>query len=169
LLFIIILTAAIGYNFGGNSPSEADDYLRIHIRANSNDEDDQAVKYVVRDGVINFLTPLLADCSDKRDAYNALKNAAPSLAAEADKILKENGFSYTSRAEVRNEDFPTRIYDGITLSAGNYTALIIELGEGNGDNWWCVAYPPLCFTGSENVKYKSKIAEIISGFFSKEK
>ena len=64
------------------------------------------------------------------------------------------------------ERFPTRVYEGVTLAAGVYDALILELGSGEGDNWWCVVYPPLCFTGgSVNVVYRSKIAQIIRQFF----
>ena len=88
---------------------------------------------------------------------------------QADKILREHGFTYGARASLRQEEFPTRVYEDITLSAGVYDALILELGTGEGDNWWCVVYPPLCFAGGNgNVVYKSKIAEIIRNFFGKE-
>ena len=81
-------------------------------------------------------------------------------------MLARNGFDYAARAEVRTEEFPTRVYGDYTLPAGTYTALIVELGSGKGDNWWCVVYPPLCFAGSSqgNVVYKSKIAEIIENW-----
>ena len=85
----------------------------------------------------------------------------------AKEILRENGFSYGAKASLRREDFPTRVYDGVTLEAGVYDALILELGSGKGDNWWCVVYPPLCFTsGNGNIVYKSMIAEIIKKFFA---
>ena len=84
----------------------------------------------------------------------------------AARVLRENGFSYGARASLRREQFPTRVYADATLEAGEYDALILELGSGKGDNWWCVVYPPLCFTsGNGNVVYKSKIAEIIKRFF----
>ena len=77
--------------------------------------------------------------------------------------------NYRSRAEVRKEYFPTRVYDGATLEAGDYEALIIELGEGTGDNWWCVIYPPLCFTSaSADVQYRSIIKDIIDKFFKQD-
>ena len=92
----------------------------------------------------------------------------PSAAAEADKVLRANGYTYGARASIRQEQFPTRVYDGVTLDAGVYDALIVELGTGAGDNWWCVVYPPLCFSGGNgNVIYKSKIAEIIGKFFNR--
>ena len=79
-------------------------------------------------------------------------------------MLKNAGFNYHSKVAVRNELFPTRVYGDFTLEEGFYDALIVELGEAKGDNWWCVVYPPLCFTGTENIKYKSKILEIINSF-----
>ena len=85
----------------------------------------------------------------------------------ADEILLAGGFKYSSTVTVLNEEFPTRVYEGITLGGGYYDALIIGLGSAKGDNWWCVVYPPLCFTSGENVRYKSKILEIISEFKSK--
>ena len=85
-------------------------------------------------------------------------------------LLSVFSFNYSAKASVKKEKFPTRVYQGVQLESGIYDALIIELGSGKGDNWWCVVYPPLCFTG-ENVKYsyKSKILQIIRSFYDKEK
>jgi len=85
------------------------------------------------------------------------------LEAIADGILSNNGFSYKCEIVVRNEKFPTRVYDGVTLKSGYYDALIVNLGKAEGDNWWCVVYPPLCFGNAKPV-YRSKIAEIIAKF-----
>ena len=87
----------------------------------------------------------------------------PEIEAEASAALKEEGFPYLARAEIKRDRFPTRVYEGVSLPAGEYDALILSLGEGKGQNWWCVVYPPLCFTGaaSENVRYKSLIFEQI--------
>ena len=78
-----------------------------------------------------------------------------------DCVLKDNGFAYKCSIEINNEFFPTRTYDELTLEADYYDALIIKLGDGVGDNWWCVMYPNLCFNDIQNVVYKSKIVEII--------
>ena len=104
----------------------------------------------------------------------AMASGLPLLCREDD-CLKgvlspgENGFSYTARAEVRREEFPTRVYEDVTLEAGMYDALIVELGTGEGANWWCVLYPPMCFSGEatgENIVFRSRIAEIIRSFFA---
>ena len=99
----------------------------------------------------------------------ALEAALPGIERTANAVLAENGFAYLSRAEIRAEEFPTRVYDGVTLEAGVYDALIVELGTGEGANWWCVLYPPMCFSGEatgENVVFRSRIAEIIRSFFA---
>ncbi len=157
LLFFFAGTADMG---GGNAA-----YLRIHIRADSNEEAAQAVKYQVRDEVVALLTPIVSECRKKAEAMEAVQKNLPAVERAAEKVLRENGFSYGARASLRREEFPTRVYDGVTLTAGVYDALILELGSGKGDNWWCVVYPPLCFTSGENVIYRSKIAEIIREFF----
>lgn len=165
-LFIIILTA-IGT---AKEPEPQNDYLRIHIRANSNAAEDQSVKYLVRDAVVNAITPWIADCSTKAQAVAVMKNHLSDLDAISEKVLLAHGYLYGAHADIRQEEFPTRVYDKYTLEAGVYDALIIELGTGTGDNWWCCIYPPLCFTatGEENIKYRSKLIETVKRFFEKE-
>ena len=169
-LLIVLLTAciaAIALACGTKEQTAtADAYLRVHIRADSNEAAAQAVKYKVRDAVVEFLTPTVADCTTKDTAMKKIGAKLPEIERVAERVLSENGFSYGARASLRREEFPTRIYDGATLEAGIYDALIIELGSGKGDNWWCVVYPPLCFTsGNGNVVYRSKILDIIAKFF----
>ena len=171
-IVIGVLAAAIALIaclFGGAGAEQdaAAAYLRVHIRANSNGEEDQAVKYKVRDGVVEYLTPVVAECESKKKAVEAIGARLGEIERVAERILEEYGYFYGARASVRKEEFPTRVYDGATLPAGVYDALILELGTGAGDNWWCVVYPPLCFTGGNaNIIYKSKIAEIIRNFFA---
>lgn len=142
------------------------DFLRIHIRADSNDTADQNVKYVVKNAVVDYLTPYLAEATSKDKAMTIVKSHLKGIEQVCDKTLAENGFDYTGRARLAVEEFPDRTYNGVTLEAGVYDALIVELGSAQGNNWWCVVYPPLCFVGGESngtnqIIYKSKIAEII--------
>ncbi len=142
------------------------EYLRVHIRANSNLEVDQAVKYEVKDSVVAYLTPVVASCESKEEAMRKIEQSLAGAERVATSTLRQNGFAYGARARLTTEEFPTRVYDGVTLEAGVYDALILELGTGEGDNWWCVVYPPLCFTsGNGNVVYQSKILQIIRKFF----
>ncbi len=146
------------------------EYLRIHVRANSNAQIDQSIKYVVKDKIVSYLTPYIAECDTKSKAQTLLEDNLSGIERVANTALKEAGFNYTAKAKVKREEFPTRVYGELELESGIYDALIVELGEGVGDNWWCVVYPPLCFTGDgTHVVYRSKILEIISDFYKKEK
>lgn len=169
LILLVAAICALLFAFGTTGEeqtAEAEAYLRMHIRANSNSEEDQAVKYLVRDRVVEFLTPTVAECETKSEAMTKISAKLSEIAAVADETLKENGYFYGARASLREEEFPTRVYEEVTLPAGAYDALILELGTGTGDNWWCVVYPPLCFSGGNgNVVYRSKIAEIIRSFY----
>jgi stage II sporulation protein R len=165
VLFIILLTAVIATTTTTQTAQQ--DYLRIHVRANSNSDADQSIKYLVKDDVVTFLTPYVAQCNTLEKAQATLGGLLGDIEKVCNQTLSAHGFSYTAHASIRNENFPTRVYNNITLEAGIYSALIIELGEGVGDNWWCVIYPPLCFTaGNGNVTYRSLIYDIISKFFN---
>ena len=169
VMFIFTAITAVTVYAFNVTPVRADtDYLRIHVRANSNEQIDQSVKYIVKDEVVKFITPYAAQCTDKQKAVELVKSILPEIEKVCDRTLKAHAFGYTSKADVRAEEFPTRVYGDLTLESGIYDALIIELGTGTGDNWWCVIYPPLCFTsGTAEVKYRSAIMEIINKFLNK--
>lgn len=166
---VLLIAAILGIVFalGGNTKqTDRGEYLRIHIRADSNREEDQAVKYQVRDKIVSYLTPVVAVCETKESAIEVIGGKLWEIEEVAESVLHANGFFYDARASLKKENFPTRVYEEVTLEAGVYDALILELGSGSGDNWWCVVYPPLCFAGGNgNIVYKSKIAEIINRFF----
>ena len=164
---LIIVLAGIYYSVGDLGNGVHKEYLRIHIRADSNEDVAQNVKYKVRDSVVEYLTPYIANVKSKKDAENMLCSKLKDIEDVANGVLKQNGFTYTANANIKTEKFPTRVYDNLTLKSGFYDALIINLGSGKGDNWWCVVYPPLCFYNeSDNLVLKSKIKEIIDGFYS---
>lgn len=166
LIFAIIVVVFAGVFIGEQSGKT--EYLRIHIRAESNEEQDQAVKYLVKEEVVNYLAPYLAECDSKDKAEKTLADKLEDIANVANETLVKNGFFYGAKASIKKEKFPTRTYNELTLESGFYDALIIELGSAKGDNWWCVVYPPLCFTkGGFGYVYKSKIYEIIKSFIEK--
>ena len=171
LVFVVIALIVCGLMLSNpqNANLQNADYLRIHIRANSNSDVDQKVKYKIKDAYIDFLTPKIAECKSKSDVQNVILSEKQNLELLADEILHKNGFDYKSDVKINQEMFPTRSYDGYVLESGVYDAVIVELGSAKGNNWWCVIYPPLCFTDystSNAVVYKSKIMEIIKQFFS---
>lgn len=166
---VLVMLVMFGFNLAGCSNKDAENVIRIHIRANSNSVHDQEVKLCVRDEIINYITPLISICKNSSEVKDILNSNLNEIEDVVDEVLYLKGYHYKSNAEIRNEYFPSRDYDGVTFPSDYYDALIIELGTGKGDNWWCVAYPPLCFvgedTGSNNVKYKSKIIELINKYF----
>ena len=180
LMSIIISVTAFGFfgaytSEGGMSEAKensyplAEEYLRIHIRADSNKKEAQEVKYLVRDRVVEYLTPLVTTCDTKEKAMQGVEERLQEISLIATKVLKENGFYYGATAVLEREVFPTRVYGEVTLPAGEYSALILRLGKGEGENWWCVVYPPLCFASKDtDVIYKSKIVEIIEDWIAKQ-
>lgn len=167
-LFILFMAAALTALPREQTPPPSA-YIRLHVRANSDGDADQAVKYAVKDALVDYLMPVAASCGSKEEAQAALSGALGGIEAAAERALAEQGFTYGARASLRKEQFSTRVYDGITLAAGVYDALIVELGEAEGQNWWCVVYPPLCFAGEAtggNVRFGSRLLEIIQGFFA---
>ncbi|MDE6302041.1 MAG: stage II sporulation protein R [Clostridia bacterium] len=145
--------------------------IRIHIRANSNGTSDQAVKLAVRDKITAYLENILSSCRTKSSAQSVLARESANLTRIADSTLTAHGFTYKSSIRMSNEYFPDRVYDGYEFPAGNYDAVVINLGSGSGDNWWCVAFPPLCFVpdseNGEKVIYKSWIKEILDKIFNR--
>lgn len=144
------------------------EYLRIHIRANSNSIEDQNVKYKVKDQIVEALIPVLSNVESFEEAKEVVAQNFDMIESVADNVLQEEGFSYKSKAKLNNEYFPTRVYENLTLEEGYYDALILELGSGTGDNWWCIVFPAFCFTktqNSDNIVYISLIWEIIKSVF----
>ena len=169
ILFAVSVALFCGCGVEENNNIVASDYLRIHIRANSNNEEDQDVKYLVKDDIVEYLAPIISDCSDKGSMIDVVNENIANLESVANDILEENGFEYKSKVYIHEEYFPTRVYGDTVLEADVYDAIIVELGEASGNNWWCVVYPPLCFAApsGQNIVYKSKILEIIRKFRDK--
>ena len=173
LLFIMGTVAVLafgGLGMGEAGGKEADEFLRLHIRANSNSVEDQDVKYAVKQEILNQFTPIFSQVTSREQAIQTLDSNLKMLETIAGHVIMEHGFDYGVRIFLKSEYFPERSYNGFTLPQGHYDALIIELGEGTGDNWWCVVYPPLCFLdnnigGERGVVYRSRLQEIIRRFF----
>ncbi len=118
--------------------------LRLHIPANSDSDEDQAVKIAVRDEIIDRSEDFFGGCETREEVLAAAEENLDEFEKIADSVLAENGFDYTSHAQLAEMQFDERVYGDLTVPAGEYTALRITLGTGEGHNWWCVMYPPLC-------------------------
>lgn len=146
-LFAAVVLVAAGL-FVGTAALEqrrlADRLIRLHIRANSDSEEDQALKLAVRDGLLPMIDPMTAGCTSPEEAAAVLAAHLPDLQAEAEGVLRRKGSNASVSVRLGQEEFPRRDYETFSLPAGRYTSLCVAIGTGTGHNWWCVAFPALC-------------------------
>lgn len=159
LLFALCVTLCTGLFAKAEQQQLANELIRLHVIANSDSESDQSAKLNVRDSALKVLTPLLEGVSSVDEAEKVINNALPLLCSEAKKSLLLDGKFYSARAELCLEQYPTRKYDGFALPSGDYISLKIILGKGEGHNWWCVVFPPLCMTSVENEDAFSSLTD----------
>ena len=162
-VIIILLVGAVVVN---NNKNDTLDILRFHIRANSNSSFDQYVKYEVKDKLISLIAPCFENLSSKKEAEEFLNASKNVLEEYTCSILEKLKCDYKCSISLDDTYFDEKEIDGVTFKAGIYNALVISLGSGSGNNWWCLVYPSLSFVpindivDYENIKYKSKLVEI---------
>ncbi len=127
-----------------------DKLFRLHILANSDSEEDQQLKYELRDYLLSDMEEIFKDCSSAQDAGEAARKNLALITEKSQQFVKDKGYDYNITASVENIYFTTRNYGGFVAPAGNYDALRILIGEGEGHNWWCVMFPPLCLGAVED-------------------
>ena len=132
LLILFIFISAISY-VSAVSNNIANGVFRLHVIANSDSPEDQNLKYIVRDELIKYMNTLAKDCNSKQEVIEIAKNNISNFENIAKKTIKDNGFNYNVTVEIGNFDFPTKTYGEI------------KIGKSEGQNWWCVMFPPLCF------------------------
>ena len=189
-LLTLVLTLTVAILPTDKDAAIYDDTLRLHILANSDSEVDQAVKYEIRDRILEKYGKTLKESESFEDAEARIKGIIPEIESDVDTWLKEAGYSYTSEVTLSVEWYDTREYDDFALPKGYYTSLRVMLGDADGQNWWCVMYPPLCLdvatedapkddavsgytreeyllVSDEGYNIKFKILEVFSDAFSK--
>lgn len=137
-----------------------DNLIRLHIIAESDSDNDQNVKLKVRDAILKNVGEKMT-ASDKDECKAKITGNLGEIEQIADNVLRENGFNYTSRAEYGKFYFPEKTYKSMTLPAGEYYGIRVVLGSGEGHNWWCVMYPPLCFKEGEEVTLSRESEKIL--------
>lgn len=120
--------------------------LRLHVKANSDSEEDLELKYEVRDAVLDSMREKLDGCESKEEAYQIISDNIPMIEAIAKRTIRDNGYSYPVNVYLTIDQFPSRQYGRMVIPAGNYDALRIDIGNGAGENFWCLLYPTLCYT-----------------------
>ena len=144
IIAIVLYCAFCVTYFASVSGEIRESVVRLHILADSNSCVDQQVKLKVRDALLEKNTELLSDKVTPENAEEYFKSSKYELEKCANEVLKENGFNYTAKITLGKEYYTTRVYEDLTFPAGTYTSVKVVLGSGEGKNWWCVMFPPLC-------------------------
>lgn len=153
IIFILLFLYVMLYSFSyaNNVVSDLSNSLfRLHVIANSNTKEDQNLKYLVRDELISYMNTLCSNVSSKEQAIAIANEHLDDFQKVANEVIFKNGFNYSAKVQIGNFAFPTKTYGDISLPAGYYDALKVELGKAEGKNWWCVMFPSLCFVDINN-------------------
>lgn len=145
LLFAYVIICANSYASAISSDISSS-VFRLHVIANSNSDEDQNLKYIVRDKVLEYMNTLLdTNVSSKEEIIKVVSDNLDDFRSIAQNTVYESGYDYKVNVEIGDFTFPTKTYGDISLPSGSYDALRISIGNANGKNWWCVMFPPLCF------------------------
>lgn len=163
VLLVTAISICIIINYSQSvTDSLSQEVIRFHVVANSDTTDDQLLKQKVRDEVIDFIEPLIKECESVDDTRYILKGSLPVIKQIAEEVVRDWGKDYEVYATLDKANFPTKSYGDIVFPAGEYEACRIVIGEGKGENWWCVMYPPLCYldvaTGVVPLEGKEQLA-----------
>lgn len=144
LLSGLVVALLMGAYLNREQKELADSIIRLHVIANSDSHADQQLKYQVRDRILTEAAALYQPGDDLTQVRKSMEENLTLLAQAGREVVEEQGYDYPVSATLERTWFPTKKYTDFALPAGNYTALRIVVGEGKGENWWCVAFPPLC-------------------------
>ena len=162
LLLAFGLTLTAGVWASASESALAGQVLRLHVVANSDSDRDQALKLRVRDAVLAQAGQFLDGVSDRQSAEQALAPHLDELVRSAEEVLAAEGCGDTVTVTLTDQWFPTKVYDGFSLPAGQYRALRVTIGEGQGRNWWCVVFPPLCLGSVTEESVEAVAGEALS-------
>ena len=167
LLFLYTTICAISYA-QNISTDISESVFRLHVLANSDSEEDQNLKYIVRDNLLSYMNTICKNCTNKSEAISAVENHKDKFKQIAVDTIRNQGFSYDVNITIGNFEFPTKTYGDISLPAGYYDALKVEIGEAKGQNWWCVMFPPLCFVDISSGVVSEDSKELLQNNLSEE-
>lgn len=159
VLFGLICAIVLSFtHFEARCNELRDGVLRLHIIANSDSEQDQALKLAVRDEILKSSTNIFKNCSSVNDAITVANTNIDEINKIANSVLKQNGIDYTASVCVGDRYFNTREYDDFTLPAGTYKSLVVDLGAAQGKNWWCVVFPCVCVPTASDVSLTDSVS-----------
>lgn len=129
-----------------------DSLIRFHVIANSDSDNDQQLKIKVKNKIIDYLYPYLNSSQSLDESRQIIKDKMQEVKKISEEVIKENNYNYNVQVQLSRENFPDKSYGNITLPQGNYEAFRIIIGNGQGKNWWCVMFPPLCFVDESKAQ-----------------
>lgn len=151
IILICMYTVFCAYSYVQAISSDLkDSVFRLHVIANSDSEEDQNLKYKVRDNLLNYMNKICSECTSKDEAIEIVHNHINDFEQIAKDTIKAEGYSYNVNIQIGEFEFPTKNYGDISFPAGIYDALKVKIGNAEGHNWWCVMFPPLCFVDISN-------------------
>ena len=151
---IVVTTAALLVGFLPiHGESEIyDTVVRLHVIANSDSEEDQALKLKVRDRILEVVDTTVRDCRSQSEAIAAIGGIMDDIRAAAEDVIAEEGFDYPVSVVITEEQYPTKNYESCAFPEGEYVSLQVKIGESEGENWWCCLFPPLCLSAASDKK-----------------
>jgi stage II sporulation protein R len=151
LIIALVITFVSGAALTKEQAALSDKLIRLHVIANSDSEEDQALKLHVRDKVLEAAAVILDGVTDRGEAIELIQKELDKIIAAAGEEIQARGYDYPVTAEIGLESYPTRDYKTFSLPAGEYVSLRVVIGEGAGKNWWCVIFPPLCLSAATEL------------------
>ena len=164
LLLALCFSLCLGTWAQAKQSSLSSSLVRLHVIAVSDDEYEQSLKLRVRDGVLSYISPKLRDVKSAQQAQEIIKNELDGIKAAAESSAEGRSVEVT----LSQEYYPTRNYEKFSLPAGKYQSLRVILGEGEGHNWWCVVFPPLCISAAEQEQAVESMSEDMRGIVTEE-
>ena len=167
LLFIFVCISAYSY-VSAVSYDIADSVFRLHVIANSDSTEDQELKYLVRDALLEYMNTITKNTTSKEEAIEIANEHLDDFYNIAEKTINDAGYNYSVNITIGKYNFPTKNYGDVSLPAGAYDALRVEIGESAGHNWWCVMFPPLCFVDVSSGVVPDESKELLQDGLSDE-
>lgn len=161
IVFAIVISVVFSiYTFAKTSEKIRNDFIRLHVIANSDTDADQELKLQVRDFMLNEGSDIFDGTVNTTNVYEKIPERLPVLEEKTEGYIKSLGYNYKVKITLEKEYFTTRTYSSATLPAGKYTALKVIIGEGEGRNWWCVMFPPMCISAADEQKVLNEYVSV---------
>ena len=150
-IVVMAITMIVGFLPIHGEEEIYDTVVRLHVIANSDTEEDQSLKMAVRDSILEVVTPAVQNCDSQAEAIAEIGRVKESALSAARDIIKDSGYDYDVDIEIGREEYPTRDYGNFVFPSGEYISVRVIIGEGEGQNFWCCLYPPLCMSAASEV------------------